>query len=91
MVLSSEVFALGPAQVFRDALDAAFVGLAKSPQDNASLLDRFTGPMEARGLTVKDEMLLPHSKEAFDALLTIVADDLASINLGSASAPDRPR
>jgi hypothetical protein len=91
MALPAEAFTLGPAQVFRDALDAALVSLTKWPQDSAYLLDRFTGQMEARGLTVNDEMQLPSSQEALDALLKIVADDLALIDRGSAPEGKRSK
>lgn len=47
--------------------------------------------MEARGLTVNDEMLLPSSQGALEALLKIVADDLAAIDRGAVSGAKRPK
>jgi hypothetical protein len=90
MALPTDAFTLGPPQVFRDALDAA-LRWPTNPQDNAFILRTLNTQMEARGLMASDEMLLPSSEEALDALLKIVADDLAAIDRGVASGANRSK
>lgn len=80
-ISDTDVYKLGPLQVYTDALKATLVKLNKKKNHSYNILYELGWEMQARGLAFNDEILLPEDDSNFQAMLKIFEDDLDAIEV----------